>query len=173
MLGKQHSFSCKNYVEIGAIELGSVQSQFCLFNQFLISMQVNLMQYAWGCLLLYFITAAENLKQLVFHDSLCFFLCSVHYHGTALIILYVKAHQICILVCQAKISYELYELNCYVRVSWFYNILLFKDQLIDYWYALGLKQTLWLLVSSYEFVQTLLNIGVLVVKVIWRNCDIV
>lgn len=67
MLGKQHEFSCKNCVEIGAIELGSVQSQFCLFNQFLISEQVNLMHYAWGCFLLYFITAAENLKQLAFH----------------------------------------------------------------------------------------------------------
>lgn len=67
MLGKQHEFPCKNYVEIGAIELGSVQSQFCLFNQFLISEQVNLMHYAWGCFLLYFITAAENLKQLAFH----------------------------------------------------------------------------------------------------------
>lgn len=66
---------------------------------------------AWGCFLLYFITAAENLKQLAFHVSLCFFLCSVAYHGTTLIILYVKAHQICILVCQTKISYELYELS--------------------------------------------------------------
>lgn len=66
MLGKQHAFPCKNCVEIGAIELGIVQSQFCLFNQFLISKQANLMQYAWGCFLLYFITAAENLKQLAF-----------------------------------------------------------------------------------------------------------
>lgn len=66
---------------------------------------------AWGCFLLYFITAAENLKQLAFHVSFCFFLYSVPYHGTTLIILYVKAHQICILVCQAKISYKPYELS--------------------------------------------------------------
>lgn len=54
MLGKQHAFSCKNCVAIGAIELGSVQSQFCLFNQFLISMQVNLMQYGLGMFLTVF-----------------------------------------------------------------------------------------------------------------------
>lgn len=42
MLAKQHAFSCKNCVGIAAIELGSVQSQFCLFNQFLVPVQVNL-----------------------------------------------------------------------------------------------------------------------------------
>lgn len=66
---------------------------------------------AGGCFLLYFITAAENLQQLAFHVSLCFFLYSTPYHGITLIILYVKAHQICILICQAKISYKLYELH--------------------------------------------------------------
>lgn len=60
----------------------------------------------------------------------CFFLCSVPYHGTAFIILYVKAHQICIPVCQAKISYELHELSLsYVMYMFpdFNNMLLFKD----------------------------------------------
>jgi len=117
---------------------------------------------AWGCFLLYFITAAENLKQLAFHVSFCFFLYSVLYHGTTLIILNVKAHQIGILVCQAKISYKPYELSLSYVLCWFYNMLLFKDQLIDYWGASGLKQMLSVLVSSYKFGhQTLLNVSVL------------
>lgn len=127
---------------------------------------------AWGCFLLYFITAAENLQQLAFHVSLCFFLYSTPYHGTTLIILYVKAHQICILICQAKISYKLYELSLSYVLCWFYNVFLFKDQLVNYWCASGPKQMLLVFVSSYEFgQQTLLNVCVLlIVKVIWRDC---
>lgn len=43
-------------------------------------------------------------------------------------------------------------------------MLLFIDQLVDYWYALELEQTLSVLVSSYKFGhQILLNVGVLLV----------
>lgn len=46
----------------------------------------------------------------------------------------------------------------------FYNMLLFEDQLVDYWYALGLKQMRSVLVSSYELGhQALPNAGVLLV----------
>lgn len=46
-------------------------------------------------------------------------------------------------------------------------MLLFKDQLVDYWYALGLEQMLSVLVNSFELGhQTLLNVGHFLVEVI-------
>lgn len=154
MLGIEQAFSCTYDAEIGAIELGSAQSQFCLFNQFLISMQVNLMQYAWGCFLLHCITAVENLQQLAFHVSLWFFLCSVPCHGIALITLYVKAHQICILVYQAETSYERYDRSWAWVMSCTWLLILqyaaVQRSTRGLLVCLRAEQLLSVLVSSYE-----------------------